>query len=131
MALPAITGHFENAQPGARPDTALGCMALVIGWIALLFGTVAWLANPFLWTGLGGLRRGRARRAAGFGIAASACALATLLVTDWTCEIGYFFWLASMFLLTGFAVITRSAEASSAQQTVSPTPRLSPQGKEP
>jgi hypothetical protein len=97
--LPAITGPFETP----KPHTATGMAAFVLGGVLFPVCTAIWMANPLLWTGLLALRKGKMGQALGYGLAASACALGALAVPQWQLGAGYYLWLGSMFLLTGFA----------------------------
>lgn len=92
---------------GAEAPSAPGWGLLLIGWVAVLGGMIAWLANPLLLVGWAMLACRLKRLAAVLAIAALACGSSFMLYqTMWINEAGteapisgygpgYWLWLAS------------------------------------
>jgi hypothetical protein len=91
---------------------------LLFGWLGLLSGVVAWLANPLwvaAWIAFAWRRR---RLALGLGLAALLCALSflkvdTVMVSEaptfakvTSVGVGYWLWIASMAVLAGGSTLT-------------------------
>jgi hypothetical protein len=99
-AVPAIhLGKMDHA----RAHDEFGLKALLFGWIFLVGGNPAWLANPLLLAGMVCLACRRDVSAIVLGVAANLCALTTWLLIDPTFGpllVGYYLWQASCLVLS-------------------------------
>lgn len=135
-ALPATDQWVTHNGPGLNPtmgtrteapateqqgsayyETMRGLTCLLYGWLNLLVGKVAWLANPLAFVGAVLLSFRRPTGAAAFGTASTVLAL--LYVLDLpggpghrdVPRVGAWLWLGSFFALTSAAMIRRGSLA--------------------
>lgn len=129
-SLPNICYYTGTEYPDA---SAPGWGLLMIGWLAVLGGMIAWLANPLLLAGWAVLACRLRGLAAVFAVAALACSSSFMLYqTMWINEagaeapitgygLGYWLWLASAAtLLVACLVAMVEARFQAPKQTTDP-----------